>query len=84
MALEAPEEVQHAAEAMGYAERDARLSWQGRRSDRANVFFAREDVTETPTPDCFLNGTTHQTVVERAIRRQSPPDMAFHAIAPAG
>ena len=35
----------------------------------ANAFFIRDGVIHTPTPDCFLNGITRQTVMDLARRR---------------
>jgi branched-chain amino acid aminotransferase len=35
----------------------------------ANAFFIRDGVIHTPTPDCFLDGFTRQTLIELAIKR---------------
>jgi len=61
----------HAAEAKGYADA-LMLDYRGHVSEAtgANVFFIKEGVIHTPTPDCFLNGITRQTVVELAKARQ--------------
>jgi branched-chain amino acid aminotransferase len=36
----------------------------------ANVFFIRDGEIHTPTPDCFLNGLTRQSVIALARARQ--------------
>ncbi|MEP1209362.1 MAG: branched-chain amino acid aminotransferase [Rhizobiaceae bacterium] len=61
----------HAAEAKGYA--DALMfDYRGRIAEctGANIFFTKDNIIHTPTPDCFLDGITRQTVVELAKRRQ--------------
>ncbi|MBB3394658.1 MULTISPECIES: branched-chain amino acid aminotransferase [unclassified Rhizobium] len=60
----------HAAEAKGYADA-MMLDYRGQVAEAtgANIFFVKDDVIHTPTPDCFLNGITRQTVIELAKRR---------------
>jgi branched-chain amino acid aminotransferase len=63
----------HNAEAKGYA--DALMfDYRGYVAEAtgANVFFVKEGKLHTPTPDCFLDGITRQSVMELARARQIP------------
>jgi branched-chain amino acid aminotransferase len=62
--------ARHQAQAKGY--NDALMfDWRGQVAEAtgANAFFVRDGVLHTPTPDCFLNGITRQTVMELARKR---------------
>jgi branched-chain amino acid aminotransferase len=72
----------HAAEAKGYSDA-MMLDWRGNVAEAtgANIFFARDGALHTPTPDCFLNGITRQTVIGLArdkgievVERRITPD----------
>src|SRR5262249_60536906 len=57
----------HAAEKAGYTDA-MMLDYRGyiAESTGSNVVFIRDGVLHTPTPDCFLNGITRQTVIKLA------------------
>ena len=60
----------HEAEAKGYA--DALMfDYRGYVAEAtgANVFFVKDGELHTPTPDCFLNGLTRQSVIAIAKKR---------------
>lgn len=60
----------HAAEDAGYADA-MMLDYRGYVSEAtgANLFFVRDGALHTPTPDCFLNGITRQTIIALARGR---------------
>lgn len=62
--------AKHAAEDRGF--NDALMfDWRGQVAEAtgANAFFIKEGKIHTPTPDCFLNGLTRQTIIDLARRR---------------
>jgi branched-chain amino acid aminotransferase len=63
----------HAAEAKGCS--DAMMfDYRGYVAEAtgANIFFVKNGEVHTPTPDCFLNGITRQTVIGMLKERQVP------------
>ena len=60
----------HEAESKGYADA-MMLDYRGQVAEAtgANMFFVKDGVIHTPTPDCFLDGITRRTVMDLARAR---------------
>jgi len=58
------------------------LDWRGRVAETtgANIFFVKDGVIHTPTPDCFLDGITRRSVM--ALARQRGVEVVERAILP--
>ena len=60
----------HLAEKEGYTDA-LMLDWRGyvAESTGSNIFLVQDGAIHTPTPDCFLNGLTRQSVIALARKR---------------
>src|SRR5260370_6841055 len=73
--------AKHEAEAQG-CDDALMLDWRGHLAEGtgANIFLVINGELHTPTPDCFLNGLTRQTVI--ALARQRGIKVVERAIMP--
>ena len=73
--------AKHEAEAQG-CDDALMLDWRGQLAEGtgANIFLVINGELHTPTPDCFLNGLTRQTVI--ALARQRGIKVVERAIMP--
>jgi branched-chain amino acid aminotransferase len=60
----------HLAEKEGYTDA-LMLDWRGyvAESTGSNIFLVRDGAIHTPTPDCFLNGLTRQSIIALAKKK---------------
>lgn len=62
--------ARHHSQGRGYDDA-MMMDWRGQVAEGtgANAFFVRDGKLHTPTPDCFLNGITRQTIIAMAEKR---------------